>query len=343
VYEARNKNLLCGTIDTWLVYNLTKEKSHVTDMSNASRTMLFNINTLEWDQQLLDILNIKREMLPNIVPSSSIVGHMEIEGASVPIAGIAGDQQAALFGQTCFEQGEVKNTYGTGCFILMNTAEKPVFSDKGLIATIAWNCEGKTYYALEGSIFNAGSSVQWLRDQIGLVETAAQTEEMAMAVDDTNDVYFVPAFTGLGTPYWDMYARGIIIGITRGTNKNHIIRAVLESMAYQTMDVIDCMQQDSNVPLKALKVDGGASANNFLMQFQSDMLNCEVIRPAIQETTALGAAFLAGLAVEFWQDTDELKKIVQQDRIFLPKDYFDREYRKKRWHDAIKRSMNWTR
>jgi len=225
----------------------------------------------------------------------------------------------------------------------MNTAEKPVFSDKGLIATIAWNCEGKTYYALEGSIFNAGSSVQWLRDQIGLVETAAQTEEMAMAVDDTNDVYFVPAFTGLGTPYWDMYARGIIIGITRGTNKNHIIRAVLESMAYQTMDVIDCMQQDSNVPLKALKVDGGASANNFLMQFQSDMLNCEVIRPAIQETTALGAAFLAGLAVEFWQDTDELKKIVQQDRIFLPKDYFDREYRKKRWHDAIKRSMNWTR
>ena len=342
IHEAKNKSLLCGTIDTWLVYNLTKEKSHVTDMSNASRTMLFNINTLDWDQELLDIFGIEREMLPNVVPSSAIVGHIQIEGASVPIAGIAGDQQAALFGQTCFEQGEVKNTYGTGCFILMNTADKPVFSDKGLITTIAWNCGNKICYALEGSIFNAGSSVQWLRDQIGLVETAAQTEEMALAVDDTNDVYFVPAFTGLGTPYWDMYARGVIVGITRGTNKNHIVRAVLESMAYQTMDVIDCMQQDSNVPLKALKVDGGASANNFLMQFQSDMLNCEVIRPAIQETTALGAAFLSGLAVGFWKDTDELKKIIQKDRVFMPKDYFDKEYRKKRWHDAIKRSMNWT-
>ncbi len=343
VEGAKGKNLLCGTIDTWLVYNLTKEKSHVTDMSNASRTMLFNINTLEWDDEILDIFEIKKEMLPKVVPSSHIVGHMEIEGVDVPIAGIAGDQQAALFGQTCYDKGDVKNTYGTGCFILMNTAEKPVFSDKGLITTIAWNCEEQTCYALEGSIFNAGSSVQWLRDQIGLVTTAAQTEDMALAVDDTNDVYFVPAFTGLGTPYWDMYARGLLIGLTRGTNKNHIVRAVLESMAYQTMDVIDCMQQESGVKLNTLRVDGGASANNFLMQFQSDMLDCEVVRPAIQETTALGAAFLAGLAVGFWKDTKELKRVIQQDRIFSPKDYFDREYRKKRWHDAIERSMNWSR
>lgn len=343
VEGAKGKNLLCGTIDTWLVYNLTKEKAHVTDMSNASRTMLFNINTLEWDDEILDIFEIKKEMLPKVVPSSHIVGHMEIEGVDVPIAGIAGDQQAALFGQTCYDKGDVKNTYGTGCFILMNTAEKPVFSDKGLITTIAWNCEEQTCYALEGSIFNAGSSVQWLRDQIGLVTTAAQTEDMALAVDDTNDVYFVPAFTGLGTPYWDMYARGLLIGLTRGTNKNHIVRAVLESMAYQTMDVIDCMQQESGVKLNTLRVDGGASANNFLMQFQSDMLDCEVVRPAIQETTALGAAFLAGLAVGFWKDTKELKRVIKQDRIFSPMDYFDREYRKKRWHDAIERSMNWSR
>jgi glycerol kinase len=312
-------------------------------MSNASRTMLFNINTLDWDDEILKIMDIKRSMLPKVVSSSSVVGHMDIDGSEVPIAGIAGDQQAALFGQTCYEVGDVKNTYGTGCFILMNTGDKPVFSDKGLITTIAWNVEGRTEYALEGSIFNAGSSVQWLRDQMGLVTTAAETEEMALKVDDSNDVYFVPAFTGLGTPYWDMYARGVIIGITRGTNKNHIIRATLESMAYQTMDVIDCMQEDSSIGLKGLKVDGGASANNFLMQFQSDILNVEVARPAVKETTALGAAFLAGLAVGFWQDKDELKSIIKKDRIFIPKDYFDREYRKKRWHEAIQRSMNWSK
>ena len=343
VKEVKNKSLLCGTIDTWLIYNLTKEKSHVTDMSNASRTMLFNINTLEWDKQLLDILGIKKEMLPKVVPSSCVVGHMELEGISIPIAGIAGDQQAALFGQACFEPGEVKNTYGTGCFILMNTADKPVFSDKGLITTIAWNLNNKTYYALEGSIFNSGSAVQWLRDQLGLIKTAAETERMAFAVEDTDDVYFVPAFTGLGTPHWDMYARGVLVGITRGTNKNHIARAVLESMAYQTVDVIDCMQQCSDVALKCLKVDGGASANNFLMQFQADMLNCDVVRPVMQETTSLGAAFLAGLAVGFWKDVEELKGIIKQDRIFVPKDFFDREYRKKRWHEAIKRSKNWAR
>ncbi|OQB99688.1 MAG: Glycerol kinase [Firmicutes bacterium ADurb.Bin099] len=343
VKEVKNKSLLCGTIDTWLIYNLTKEKSHVTDMSNASRTMLFNINTLEWDKQLLDILGIKEEMLPKVVPSSCVVGHMELEGISIPIAGIAGDQQAALFGQACFEPGEVKNTYGTGCFILMNTADKPVFSDKGLITTIAWNLNNKTYYALEGSIFNSGSAVQWLRDQLGLIKTAAETEDMAFAVEDTDDVYFVPAFTGLGTPHWDMYARGVLVGITRGTNKNHIARAVLESMAYQTVDVIDCMQQCSDVALKCLKVDGGASANNFLMQFQADMLNCDVVRPVMQETTSLGAAFLAGLAVGFWKDVEELKGIIEQDRIFVPKDFFDREYRKKRWHEAIKRSKNWAR
>ncbi len=343
VKEVKNKSLLCGTIDTWLIYNLTKEKSHVTDMSNASRTMLFNINTLEWDKQLLDILGIKEEMLPKVVPSSYVVGHMELEGISIPIAGIAGDQQAALFGQACFEPGEVKNTYGTGCFILMNTADKPVFSDKGLITTIAWNLNNKTYYALEGSIFNSGSAVQWLRDQLGLIKTAAETEDMAFAVEDTDDVYFVPAFTGLGTPHWDMYARGVLVGITRGTNKNHIARAVLESMAYQTVDVIDCMQQCSDVTLKCLKVDGGASANNFLMQFQADMLNCDVVRPVMQETTSLGAAFLAGLAVGFWKDVEELKGIIEQDRIFVPKDFFDRDYRKKRWHEAIKRSKNWAR
>jgi glycerol kinase len=343
VEGAKERELQCGTIDTWLIYNLSKERSHVTDMSNASRTMLFNINTLDWDDEILKIMGIKRSMLPKVVSSSTVVGHMDIDGAEVPITGIAGDQQAALFGQTCYEVGDVKNTYGTGCFILMNTGDKPVFSDKGLITTIAWNVEGKTEYALEGSIFNAGSSVQWLRDQMGLVTTAAETEEMALKVDDSNDVFFVPAFTGLGTPYWDMYARGVIIGITRGTNKNHIIRATLESMAYQTMDVIDCMQEDSSICLNGLKVDGGASANNFLMQFQSDILNVEVTRPAVKETTALGAAFLAGLAVGFWRDKDELKSIIKKDRIFIPKDYFDREYRKKRWHEAIQRSMNWSR
>lgn len=335
-------NLLCGTIDSWLIYNMTKEKSHVTDMSNASRTMLFNIESLDWDQELLDLFQIPKHMLPTIVSSSEVVGHIEIDGYDIPIAGIAGDQQAALFGQTCFLQGDVKNTYGTGCFILMNTGNKPVFSNKGLLTTIAWNLNDETSYALEGSIFNAGSSITWLKDQLGLIESAEQTESMALSVEDTQDVYFVPAFTGLGTPYWDMYARALFIGMTRGTNKNHMVRAVLESMAYQTSDVIETMEEEAETKIKCLYVDGGASRNNFLMQFQADILNTQVSRPKIQDTTALGAAFLAGLAVGFWKDIDELKMLVGADKTFTPDDNVNRIGLKKRWHQAILRSKNWS-
>ncbi len=335
-------NFLCGTIDSWLIYNMTKEKSHVTDMSNASRTMLFNIESLDWDQELLDLFQIPKHMLPTIVSSSEIVGHIEIDGYDIPIAGIAGDQQAALFGQTCFLQGDVKNTYGTGCFILMNTGNKPVFSNKGLLTTIAWNLNDETSYALEGSIFNAGSSITWLKDQLGLIESAEQTESMALSVEDTQDVYFVPAFTGLGTPYWDMYARALFIGMTRGTNKNHMVRAVLESMAYQTSDVIETMEEEAQTKIKCLYVDGGASRNNFLMQFQADILSTQVSRPKIQDTTALGAAFLAGLAVGFWKDIDELKMLVGADKTFIPDDNVNRIGLKKRWHQAILRSKNWS-
>ncbi len=310
--EAANKGeLLFGTVDTWLVWNLTRGKVHATDYSNASRTMLFNIHNLEWDEDILDKLDIPKSMLPEVLPSSGMFGNTDkntFGGAEIPIAGIAGDQQAALFGQTCYESGMAKNTYGTGCFMLMNTGDKPIESKHGLLTTIAWGIDGKVNYALEGSIFIAGAAIQWLRDELKLVYDAPQSEYYADLVDDTEGVYVVPAFTGLGAPYWDMYARGAIFGLTRGTKREHIVRATLESIAYQVKDVLEAMQCDSGISLSELMVDGGAAANNFLMQFQSDILNVPVQRPAILETTAQGAAYLAGLGVGFWNNKDEIKK-----------------------------------
>ena len=300
--RAEKGELLFGNIDTWLIWNLTRGKVHVTDYSNASRTMLFNIKTLEWDQKMLDLLGVPLAMLPKVRPSSEVYGYTDAQtfgGAEIPIAGVAGDQQAALFGQACFSDGMAKNTYGTGCFMLMNTGEKRVPSKNGLLTTIAWGVDGKVEYALEGSIFVAGAAVQWLRDELRLVDNAAQTEAMAASVPDSHGVYLVPAFVGLGAPYWDMYARGTLVGLTRGANRNHIVRATLESIAYQTRDVLQAMEEDSGIKLAALKVDGGAVANNFLMQFQSDILGVPVQRPCVTETTAMGAAFLAGLAVGF--------------------------------------------
>ena len=300
--RAERGELLFGTVETWLIWKLTKGAVHVTDYSNASRTLLFNINTLEWDDEILAELNIPKCMLPEAKPSSCIYGEADpgFFGGPIPIAGAAGDQQAALFGQTCFTAGEAKNTYGTGAFLLMNTGTKPVFSDNGLITTIAWGLDGEVNYALEGSIFVAGAAIQWLRDEMRLVDSSPDSEYMASKVKDTNGCYVVPAFTGLGAPHWDQYARGTIVGITRGVNKYHVIRATLESLAYQTYDVLKAMEADSGIKLSALKVDGGASANNFLMQFQSDILNTEVRRPRCVETTAMGAAYLAGLAVGYW-------------------------------------------
>lgn len=319
--RARNGELLFGTIDTWLIWNLTRGKVHVTDYSNASRTMLFNITTLQWDKKLLAELDIPACMLPEVKPSSGVYGHTDAEmfgGVPIPIAGDAGDQQAALFGQACFADGMVKNTYGTGCFMLMNTGEQRVPSKNGLLTTIAWGVDGKITYALEGSIFVAGAAIQWLRDELKLIERAEQSEAMANAVADSNGVYVVPAFVGLGAPYWDMYARGAIVGLTRGANRNHIVRATLESMAYQTRDVLQAMEEDSGIRVKALKVDGGAVVNNFLMQFQSDILGVRVDRPQIAETTAMGAAFLAGLAVGFWKDKEEIAEKWKVDRSFAP-------------------------
>ena len=321
--RARKGELLFGTIDTWLIWNLTRGKVHVTDYSNASRTMLFNIKTLQWDEKLLAELDIPACMLPEVKPSSAVYGHTDAEmfgGALIPISGDAGDQQAALFGQACFSDGMVKNTYGTGCFMLMNTGEQRVPSKHGLLTTIAWGVDGKVDYALEGSIFVAGAAVQWLRDELKLIESAEQSEAMATAVADSNGVYVVPAFVGLGAPYWDMYARGTIVGLTRGANRNHIVRATLESMAFQTRDVLLAMEEDSGIRLKALKVDGGAVANNFLMQFQSDILGVRVDRPQVAETTAMGAAFLAGLAVGFWKDKEEIAEKWQVDRSFTPEE-----------------------
>ncbi len=318
--KAEKGEVLFGTVDTWLIWNLTEGKAHVTDYSNASRTMIYNINSLRWDEDLLKELNIPKAMLPQAMPSSYIYGHTskEVFGAEVPVCGDAGDQQAALFGQTCFEPGTAKNTYGTGCFLLMNTGEKPVYSKNGLLTTIAWGLDGKVNYALEGSIFIAGAVIQWLRDEMKLIRSAEETEEISQKVSDTNGVYLVPAFVGLGAPYWDMYARGIITGITRGTKKEHIVRASLESIAYQTCEVVEAMQNDSNILLKSLKVDGGASKNNFLMQFQSDILGVPVVRPKVTETTALGAAFLAGLAVDYWKDVEDVKKNWQVGTEFGP-------------------------
>lgn len=340
--KAENGDLLFGTIDTWLIWKLTGGKVHVTDPTNASRTMLYNIKELKWDEKMMQELNVPASMLPEVKNSSEIYGETQLGGLAVPIAGIAGDQQSALFGQACFQPGEAKNTYGTGCFMLMNTGEKIVYSTKGLLTTIAIGLDGKVEYALEGSIFVAGASVQWLRDEMRLIHDAADTEYFASKVDDTNGVYFVPAFVGLGSPYWDMYARGSISGLTRGANRCHIIRATLESIAYQVKDVLGAMEEDSQIKLAALKVDGGAVANNFLMQFQADILDTRVLRPEITETTALGAAYLAGLAVGFWASKEDIAKSWKLDTQYKSEmDDTKRTKLYKGWKKAVERSMDW--
>ena len=341
--RAEKGKLMFGTVDTWLIWRLTRGEVHVTDVSNASRTMLFNINTLEWDQELLDLFNIPRSMMPEVKSSSEVYGHTKttIFAHKVPIAGIAGDQQAALFGQMCTEPGMVKNTYGTGCFLLMNSGEKPILSQNNLITTVAWKIGDRVNYALEGSIFVGGSVVQWLRDGLGVINSSSEVEALASQVPDTNGVYFVPALTGLGAPWWDQYARGTIIGISRGTTTAHIARAALEGIAYQTMDITAAMSRDAGIPLKELKVDGGASRNNLLMQFQADILGTRVIRPQVVETTALGAAYLAGLAVGYWSCIDEIRKQWQIDRAFEPS--WDEERirtAKSGWEDAVKRTLS---
>ena len=344
--KAAQGKLLFGTIDTWLIWNLTKTKEHITDYSNASRTMLFNINSLDWDEDLINLMDIPRNMLPKPVASSYVCGSTDpsLFGGPIPIGGSAGDQQAALFGQTCFSKGEAKNTYGTGCFLLMNTGESPVSSDHGLITTIAWGIDNKVTYALEGSIFIGGAAIQWLRDEMGLITTAAQSERCARNVADTNGVYVVPAFVGLGAPYWDSYARGTIVGITRGAGRDHIIRATLESIAYQTYDVLAAMEQDSGVALNSLKVDGGACINDFLMQFQSDIIQAEVQRPIFIETTALGAAYLAGLAVGYWVGLEDIKNNWQISGTFTPQIDTDESKRLlEGWHRAVKCAMGWER
>ena len=343
--RAEKGELLFGTIDTWLIWKLTGGRVHVTDYSNASRTMMYNINTLEWDEDILKELDIPEIMLPEVKESSYVYGYTDsglFADIKIPIAGCAGDQQSALFGQNCFEEGTAKNTYGTGCFLLMNTGEKPVKSENGLLTTISWGVDGKVEYALEGSIFMGGASIQWLRDELRMIKSAADSEKYAMRVENTNGVYVVPAFTGLGAPYWDMYARGTIVGLTRGAKKEHLIRATLESIAYQTKDVLEAMQNDSGIELKSLKVDGGASNNNFLMQFQSDILNVKIDRPKIVETTALGAAYLAGLAVGFFKSKEDIKKRWVCDREFEPKMSEEvREKSYKDWKRAVERSLAW--
>jgi glycerol kinase len=343
--KVKNGDLLFGTVDTWLVWKLTQGEVHVTDYTNASRTLLFNIKELKWDEKILDILDIPFEMLPEVKNSSEIYGHTDLGGINdikIPIAGIAGDQQAALFGQACFSKGEAKNTYGTGCFLLMNTGEKAVESKNGLLTTIAIGIDNKVEYALEGSIFIGGAVIQWLRDELKLINDAADTEYFAKKVKDSNGAYVVPAFVGLGSPYWDMYARGTIVGLTRGVNRNHIIRAALESIAYQSRDLIEAMEEDSKIELKALKVDGGAVKNNFLMQFQSDILGTTVLRPEVTETTALGAAYLAGLAVGFWKDKEEISSKWRLDREFNPElEEEKKEKLYKGWKKAVSRALSW--
>lgn len=344
--RAEAGDLLFGTIETWLIWNLTKGKVHVTDYSNASRTMLFNITELKWDKEILAELNIPECMLPTAKPSSCVYGESDPSffGGAIPIAGAAGDQQAALFGQTCYTPGEAKNTYGTGCFMLMNTGEKPVYSKNGLVTTIAWGLDGKVNYALEGSIFVAGAAIQWLRDEMRLVDTSPDSEYLATKVKDTNGCYVVPAFTGLGAPHWDQYARGTVVGITRGVNKYHFVRATLESLAYQTYDVLKAMQEDSGITLAALKVDGGACANNFLMQFQADVINAPVHRPVCIETTAMGAAYLAGLAVGYWASKEDVIKNWQISKVFDPTmDAAHREEIIKGWSRAVKCSFGWAK
>ncbi|GKX55702.1 glycerol kinase [Leminorella grimontii] len=343
--RAKRGELLFGTVDTWLVWNMTQGRAHVTDYTNASRTMLFNIKTLDWDDKMLEVLDIPRAMLPDVRPSSEIYGKTNIGGKGgtrIPISGMAGDQQAALFGHLCVQPGMAKNTYGTGCFLLMNTGKDVVKSDHGLLTTIACGPRGEVNYALEGAVFIGGASIQWLRDELKLFSDAMDSEYFATKVKDSNGVYVVPAFTGLGAPYWDPYARGAILGLTRGVNSNHIIRATLESIAYQTRDVLDAMQADSGARLQALRVDGGAVSNNFLMQFQSDILGTSVERPAVREVTALGAAYLAGLAVGFWNDLDEVKSKAEIERTFKPGiETTERNYRYKGWQKAVARARDW--
>ena len=345
--KAENGELLFGTVDTWLIWNLTRGKVHVTDYSNASRTMLYNIKELKWDDEILELLNIPKSMLPKVKPSSCIYGNTDeqmLAGAQIPIAGCAGDQQSALFGQTCFEEGSAKNTYGTGCFMLMNTGEKPVESKNGLLTTIAWGVDGKVEYALEGSIFVGGAVIQWLRDELKILYNAKQSEFYATSVEDTNGVYVVPAFTGLGAPHWNMYARGCVMGLTRGANREHLVRASLESIAYQVKDVLHAMEEDSGLKLAGLKVDGGASANNFLMQFQSDILDTNINRPKVVETTALGAAYLAGLAVGFYSSKDDIKNSWIIDKEFKPNmEEAKRANLYKGWKRAVQRSLDWAK
>ena len=344
--RAERGELLFGTVETWLIWKLTKGRVHVTDYSNASRTMMFNINTLEWDDDILTELNIPKSLLPQAKPSSCIYGESDSQffGGPIPVSGAAGDQQAALFGQTCFTAGEAKNTYGTGCFLLMNTGEKPVFSSNGLVTTIAWGLDGKVNYALEGSIFVAGAAVQWLRDELKFIDSAQDSEYMARKVKDTNGCYVVPAFTGLGAPHWDQYARGTVVGITRGVNKCHIIRATLDSLAYQVNDVLQAMRSDSGIELASLKVDGGASANNYLMQTQADIINAPVNRPQCVETTAMGAAYLAGLAVGYWENKEDVIKNWAIDRTFEPVICGEeRTSRINGWNRAVKYSFDWAK
>ena len=344
--RAEAGELLFGTVETWLIWKLTKGKAHVTDYSNASRTLLFNINTLQWDDEILAELNIPKCMLPEVKPSSCVYGEADpsLFGGPIPIGGAAGDQQAALFGQTCYKAGEAKNTYGTGAFLLMNIGDKPIFSKNGLVTTIAWGLDGKVEYALEGSVFVAGASIQWLRDQLKVVDSAPDSEYMATRVKDTNGCYVVPAFTGLGAPYWDQYARGVIVGLTRGCNKNHIIRATVESLAYQVNDLLQAMKADSGIELAALNVDGGACANNFLMQTQADISNVPVNRPSCVETTAMGAAYLAGIAVGYWKDKEDVIANTSLDRTFTPAiSAEEREARVKGWKKAVKCSFGWAK
>ncbi len=342
--KAKKGEIAFGTVDSWLIWNLTGGKVHATDVSNASRTMLFNVSDLRWDEELLDMFNVPRSVLPQVFPSSHIYGvtDKDIFGVEIPIAANIGDQQAALFGQMCVRAGMVKNTYGTGCFILMNIGDKPIFSRSGLLTTVAWKLKDEVCYALEGSVFIAGAAIQWLRDELRMVESAQETEQMALSVPNSAGVYVVPAFVGLGAPYWDMYARGAIFGLTRGSKKEHIVRAVLESIAYQTRDVVEVMCEECQNELKTLRVDGGASKNNFLMQFQADILNVPVERPKVNETTALGAAYLAGLAVGYWESMEQIESQWQVDRKFVPNmDEKEREELYKGWRKAVERAKGW--
>ncbi len=344
--QAENGELLFGTVETWLIWKLTGGRVHVTDYSNASRTMLFNINTLSWDEEILNLMGIPRSMLPEPMPSSCVYGYTDAQffGAPIPIAGAAGDQQSALFGQACFAPGDSKVTYGTGAFLLMNTGEKPIFSNNGLVTTIAWGLDGKVSYALEGSIFVAGAAIQWLRDELRFIESAGDSEYMVQKVKNTNGCYVVPAFTGMGAPYWDAYARGAIVGLTRGVNKYHIVRATLDSIAYQTNDVLAAMEADSGIPMSALKVDGGASANNYLVQTQSDISGAPVLRPKCVETTAMGAAYLAGLAVGYWTGIEDIRNNWAVDRSFQPNiSETERSDRIAGWKKAVSCTMGWAK